>query len=355
MLIKTFSDLQPLGWNPWFAARAEAADAETVARVVAVDRQMLLLQDGAGIFRATLAGSYLHRHGGESLPCVGDWVVIERQPGDGLAMVRDLLPRRTALRRRAAGDGGETQMIAANIDCVFIVQSCHYDFNLKRLQRYLVMVGDGGAEARVALTKTDLVGEDVLATQLAALEQLGLATPVLRVSSVTGAGLADLEAALEAGKTYCLVGSSGVGKSTLINHLFGRARLETGTVSDSGEGRHTTVRRELLTLASGALVIDNPGMREFGIVASEEGVAAGFAEIARYAAACRYRDCQHRGEPGCAVQAAIDSGELAGEYVDNYRKLKKESDFFQLSHADRRKKDRDFGKFVKDVKKKMRR
>ena len=323
--------------------------------MVAVDRQWLLVQDGSGAFRAKLSGNYLFRHQGSSFPCVGDWVEVERQSAGEIAMVQELLPRKTSLRRRAAGDEGEVQMIAANVDCVFIVQSCHYDFNLKRLQRYLVMVGDGGAEARVVLTKTDMVGPEELASQLSAIHELAVPEPVMTVSSVTGAGIGELEASLKPAKTYCFVGSSGVGKSTLINHLLGRARLETGTVSESGEGRHTTVRRELLLLASGALVIDNPGMREFGIVAGEEGVAAGFAELARYASACRYRDCRHEGEPGCAVQAAIDSGELAREYVDNYRKLKNESAFYQLSHADKRKKDREFGRFLKDVKKKMRR
>lgn len=354
-MTRNFTDLEALGWNQWLAQHRDEGASSALARVVAVDRQLLVVEDGSGTFRAKLSGSYLFRHPERALPCVGDWVEVERQPAGEVAMIQEVLPRKTSLRRRAAGDGGEEQMIAANVDCVFIVQSCHYDFNLKRLQRYLVMVGDGGAEARVVLTKTDLVGPEELAGQLATLKELALAQPVLTLSSVAGTGFEELEATLQPAKTYCFVGSSGVGKSTLINHLLGRARLETGTVSGSGEGRHTTVRRELLRLASGALVIDNPGMREFGIVAGEEGVAAGFTELARYAAACRYRDCRHQGEPGCAVQAAIDSGELASVYVDNYRKLKEESAFYQLSHADKRKKDRDFGRFLKDAKKKMRR
>lgn len=352
-MTENITDLRLLGWTQWFETQVNRLDGEVCARVAAVDRHMLLLVDGTGSFRAKLAGSYLY-HQGRLMPCVGDWVVVTPQPGDDLALVQGLLARQTFLRRRAAGEDGTEQMIAANINCVFIVQSCHYDFNLKRLQRYLVMVGDGGAEPRVVLTKTDLVSPEVLAAQLEALEQFGLAQPVLALSSISGDGVKELEDTLQEGKTYCFVGSSGVGKSTLINHLLGRARLETRAVSDSGEGRHTTVRRELIVLEGGALVIDNPGMREFGIVAGENGLSAGFAELSRLAAICRYRDCSHSGEPGCAVQAALDSGELAQEYVDNYRKLKGESEFFQLSHADKRKKDRDFGKFLKTAKKTMR-
>jgi ribosome biogenesis GTPase / thiamine phosphate phosphatase len=347
-------DLHAFGWTQWFETQVNRLDGEVCARVAAIDRHMLLLADGTGSFRAKLSGSYLFHNQGRPLPCVGDWVVVVRQPGDNLALVQELLTRQTSLRRRAVGADGEEQMIAANIDCVFIVQSCHYDFNLKRLQRYLVMVGDGGAEPRVVLTKTDLVAPEVLAEQVGALAQLRLAQPILALSSVTGDGIKQLEDTLQAGKTYCFVGSSGVGKSTLINHLLGRAHLETRENSESGEGRHTTVRRELILLDNGALVIDNPGMREFGIAVGEEGIDAGFAELSRLASACRYRDCSHNGEPGCAVQAALESGELGQEYVDNYRKLKGEAEFFQLSHAEKRKKDRDFGKFLKTAKKTMR-
>lgn len=347
------NDLYPLGWSPWFQARAESVAGMTIARVVAVDRQMLLLMDGSGTFRARLAGSFLYHHGGD-LPCVGDWVGVLRQAVDDMVLVQGVLPRRTALKRRAAGDGAGEQMIAANVDCVFIVQSCHYDFNLKRLQRYLVMVGDGGAEARVLLTKTDMVAPELLASQLAMLEQLKLAHPVLTLSGLTGEGVDLLEASLQQTRTYCFVGSSGVGKSTLINRLAGTALLDTATVSATGEGRHTTVRRELLVLASGAMVIDNPGMREFGIAASEEGVEAGFAELARLSSGCRYRDCSHTGEPGCAVRAAVETGTLDSEEVAHYHKLREESAFYSMSHAEKRKKDRDFGKFIKNVKKGLR-
>ncbi|CAG1064791.1 ribosome biogenesis GTPase / thiamine phosphate phosphatase [uncultured bacterium] len=255
------------------------------------------------------------------------------------------------LCRRSAGDASEYQMIASNVDYVAVVQSCHYDFNIRRLERYLVMVRDGGAEPICLLTKTDLVEPGVLASHLAQIRAAGITAPVLTVSNVTREGIDDIRGLLLPEKTYCFVGSSGVGKSTLINQLIGRELLETKRVSGTGEGRHTTVRRELILLEGGALVIDNPGMREFGIVAAEGGIAESFADIVSLAPGCRYRDCTHANEPGCAVRKAVESGEIGREHYENYIKLRKESDFHQLSYAEKRKKDRDFGKYIKSAKK----
>lgn len=347
-----YIDLARLGWNEWFEERVNCGSADTIARVAAVDRDLLLLMDQTGTFRAKLAGSYLYRHHlSQELPCVGDWVCVEKDPTGDFGLVNTLLERRTALRRKSAGDSVDYQMIAANVDVVMIVQSCHYDFNLKRLERYLVMVRDGGADPCVLLTKTDLVAPEVLASQLAEIRAAGVTAPVLTLSNVTREGIDDLERTLLPAKTYCLVGSSGVGKSTIINQLIGRERLETKGVSGSGEGRHTTVRRELIILAGGALVIDNPGMREFGILGAESGIDASFSDILECASGCRYRNCSHTGEPGCAVLAAVNSGALGQEHYDNYIKLREESDFYQMSYAEKRKKDRNFGKYIKSVKK----
>ncbi|MFA6093001.1 MAG: ribosome small subunit-dependent GTPase A [Elusimicrobiota bacterium] len=345
-------DLARLGWNEWFEERAKCGPADTIARVVAVDRGLLLLIDQAGTFRAKLAGNYLYRNRlSQELPCVGDWVSVEKHPTDDSGLVHMLLERRTALRRKSAGASVEYQMIAANMDHVFIVQSCHVDFNLKRLERYLVMVRDGGADPCVLLTKTDLVAPNVLASQLGEIRAAGVAAPVLTLSNVTREGIDDLKLMLRPSKTYCFVGSSGVGKSTIINQLIGRERLQTKDVSATGEGRHTTVRRELVILDGGALVIDNPGMREFGILGAESGIGDSFPDIIGLASGCRYRDCSHAGEPGCAVLEAVDSGALSREHYDNYIKLRKESEFHQMSYVEKRKKDRDFGRFLKSAKK----
>ena len=348
------NDLTLWGWNESFQTFVLTTDHETLARVAAVDREMLLLVDGSGAFRAKLTGSFLHRHPeSHELPCVGDWVRVEKQPGEDFGVIRGVLERHTFLRRKSAGRDIDYQMIAANVDTVVIVQSCHTDFNLKRLERYLVMVMDGGAEAAILLTKTDLVSPDELAGQIEDIRAAGISAQVLTVSNVTGNGVETLTAQLLPGKTYCFVGSSGVGKSTLINRLIGRELQETGTVSGTGEGRHTTVRRELIRLEGGALVIDNPGMREFGVFGVEDGIDTGFPDITALAEGCRYRDCSHGDEPGCAVIEAVNSGEISREHFENYLKIKAESEFYRMSYADKRKKDRNFGRFIKSVKKNL--
>ncbi len=346
------TDLIRLGWNDGFEAQAECGPGESLARVVAVDRDLLLVMDQIGSFRAKLAGSYLYRNRvAQEFPCVGDWVCVEKDTADKVARIHRLLERRTTLRRKAAGDTVDYQMIAANVDYVLIVQSCLYDFSPKRLGRYLVMVEDGGAEPCILLTKTDLVEPEILESQLMELRNAGVTAPVLTVSNVTRKGVDELERSLQPAKTYCFVGSSGVGKSTLINHLLGHEMLPTNEVSETGEGQHTTVRRELIILESGALVIDNPGMREFGIFGTENAIEGSFSDITDLASGCRFSDCKHSNEPGCAVREAVGSGTISQVHYDHYLKLREESSFNQMSYLDKRKKDRTFGKFIKSVKK----
>lgn len=268
------SNREALGWDSWFdeQARRRCDPAGVLARVAAVDRDQLLLLNDTGAFRAKLSGKYLYEAASPlELSCVGDWVYVDKAPADQFGLVRGILDRKTSLRRKAAGESVEYQMIAANVDFVIIVQSCHYDFNLKRLERYVVMVRDGGATPYVLLTKIDLVGPEVLASQLDQIKRAGVTAPVLTLSNVTREGVDELRAVLSPGKTYCFVGSSGVGRSTIVNGLVGREVLETNVVSGTGEGRHTTVRRELIVLDNGAMVIDNPGTREFGVLATAGG------------------------------------------------------------------------------------
>ena len=354
---ETFKKLKGLGFDGWFAAQnAEMpAGASAVARVSAVDRGAYLIMNGSGELPAELAGRFrFEAASAADLPCVGDWARVQYHNRGMLAVLRGILPRRTFLRRKSAGRNIDFQMIAANIDAAFIVQSCHYDFNLHRLERYLVMAGDGGIEPVLVLTKTDLVTPAGLEKTIAAIRGTGIAARILALSNASGAGLDEFRQCLAPGRTYCLLGSSGVGKSTLINRLLGREALATRATSRSGEGTHTTSRRQLIVLEQGALLVDTPGMRELGMMAAGEALDDGFAEISGLSRGCRFADCRHAGEPGCAVQAAIASGELPADRYESYAKLKREAEHHGMSFVEKRRKDKDFGKFVKTVKKGMR-
>jgi ribosome biogenesis GTPase len=245
------------------------------------------------------------------------------------------------------------QMIAANIDVAFLVQSCHFDFNLRRMDRYLVMAADGGVEPIVVLTKTDLITPEELEQKLAAIRSSALSARVLALSNITGVGFDEFQQVLVPGRTYCLLGSSGVGKTTLINRLIGENAFETKAVSGTGEGTHTTARRQLIVLEQGSMLIDTPGMRELGLLGASEGVSQGFQEVFRLSLNCRYPNCGHTQEPGCAVRAAVISGELDEDRYSSYMKLKKESEYHELSYLDKRKKDRAFGRFIKSAKKQI--
>ncbi len=318
-----------------------------------MDRGSYLVRDEAREIPAELSGRLSYRiESPADLPCVGDWVTVRYHNDDTEAIIQTVLPRKTFLRRKTAGQGIDYQMIAANIDTAFIVQSCHFDFNPHRLDRYLVMAADGKVEPVVVLTKTDLISQEQLDQMLAAVRSATDAS-VLALSNVTGIGFDAFRKTLSPGKTYCLLGSSGVGKTTLINRLLGQDALQTNEVSATGEGTHTTSRRQLIVLGAGAMLIDTPGMRELGLVGATEGVETGFDEFATLAADCRFADCSHVHEPGCAIRAAVESGELSEDRYQNYLKLKKESEFHDMSYRDKRKKDKAFGRFIKSAKKRM--
>lgn len=330
------------------------SDSQTVVRVSAVDRNSYIVQSELGEVPAELAGKYYYQTDSPAdLPCVGDWVTVQYHNDNTAAIIHGILPRRTFLRRKCAGTSVDFQMIAANIDTAFIVQSCHFDFNLRRLDRYIVMAADGGVEPVIVLTKTDLISGDELERKLAAIAQTGVTSNVIALSNITGSGFDEFRQALMPGRTYCLLGSSGVGKTTLINRLVGNDTFATKDVSATGEGTHTTTRRQLIVLDQGAMLIDTPGMRELGLLGAGDGVNQGFEDILDLAVNCRYADCSHTLEPGCAVQAAVSGGELSEERYFSYTKLKKESDYHEMSYTDKRKKDRAFGRFVKSAKKQM--
>lgn len=351
-------ELSALGFDRWREAGLDAAALEgrDAARVTAVDRGGFLVRGEEGELPAEIAGKLRFRaRAPADLPCVGDWVALQPRRGDGPAIIEAVLPRRSFLRRKCAGRDVEYQMIAANLDTAFVVQSCHPDFNLRRLDRYLVAARDGGIAPVLLLTKTDLVPPGEVEERLEAIRREGAAVPVLALSNATGAGLDDFRRLLAPGRTHCLLGSSGVGKTTLLNRLVGRDAYETKEVSGTGEGIHTTSRRQLVVLPDGALMIDTPGMRELGLVGAAAGVEGSFGEIAALAAGCRYVDCTHVREPGCAVLAAVASGALSEERHRSYLKLRKESAYHEASHAERRKRDKEFGRFFHSAMKRMKR
>lgn len=349
-------ELTDLGFDRWFEERAAGLPqgGRRLARVTAVDRDAFLVRSPDGEVHAELAGRFRFSvQSAVDLPCVGDWVGVQWPSSGGPAIVHEVLPRRTFLRRKCPGKSVDFQMIAANIDVAFIVQGCTQDFNVARLDRYLVIAHDGGIEPWIVLTKTDLVSPEELERRLEEIRGAGISVPVVPLSNTTGAGLEEFRALLAAGRTYCLLGSSGVGKTTLINRLTGREAFETKAVSGTGEGVHTTARRHLLVLDGGAMLIDTPGMRELGLLGTGDGIDATFRDIGDYAAQCRFPDCTHIHEPGCAVLAALETGELGEDRYQSYLKLKKEADYHGLSYVEKRKKDRAFGRLVKSVVKQL--
>jgi ribosome biogenesis GTPase len=303
--------LEALGWSQHFADAFAPYEPQGLipGRVAVQERGAVVLFTTAGAVPAS----------GHAV--AGDWVAAERLPGEERAIVRAVLPRRTRFARKEPWLTDE-QVIAANIDTVFLVTDCGRDFKPRRLERYLTAAWDSGADPVVVLTKADL-SDDVEET-VAEAEAVAFGVPVHAVSSVTGEGLGGLDPYLAPGRTVALLGSSGVGKSTLANRLLGEELLATGEVRRDGRGRHTTTHRELVLLPGGAFLLDTPGMRELQLWADESALEETFADVAALANGCRFSDCAHGSEPGCAVQVALRDGSLPQIRWESYRKLQRE-------------------------------
>jgi ribosome biogenesis GTPase len=328
--------LNTLGWKPAFAAAFEALPETNThpARISREERGRYRVLDESGERQAELSGRM--RHEAQSrldLPAVGDWVAV-RRAGDGPDIIVALLPRATAFIRKVAGETTEEQIVAANVDTVFIVMGLDADFNVRRAERYLTAGWESGAIPVIVLNKSDLA-ED-LEAQVAEVEASAAGADVVAVSALDAAAFVALERWLAPGQTVALLGSSGVGKSTLVNGLAGEARQATGAVRESdSRGRHTTTHRELVPLPGGAVLLDTPGMRELQLWGDEESAGAAFPDITALAEACRFGDCGHASEPGCAVRAALDDGTLDRGRFESWRKLQRELHWLEIRNDGR--------------------
>jgi ribosome biogenesis GTPase len=323
-----FARLLPYGWDAEIAARFAALPADGVpARVLAEYRARYDLVTPHGETVGTLGSGLRAWSARLDWPVVGDWVAVRTDPNGATATVHAVVPRRSAFVRAAATDGAP-QIIAANVDTVLVVDALDRSPNLRRLERYLVLAWESGAHPLIALSKLDCAADRTAALQAVASVAAGV--PVLAYSAVTGEGLAAVWAQLAPRRTVALLGPSGVGKSTLTNYLVGGARQRMGPVRGyDGKGRHTTTGRQLVLAANAALLIDTPGLRALGIGDAAQGIGQAFAEIAALAHGCRFADCQHAAEPGCAARAAIDRGDLPAMRLESYRKLTREQEHHQ--------------------------
>lgn len=346
-------ELSELGLDEWFKVQLSDNNYSEldIARVIAVNRNNFTIRTVKGEITAELSGKFLYAVDSNiDMPTVGDWVQVQCYDDDSLAIINNIIPRKSLLKRKSAGKNIEFQLLAANVDTAYLIQSADRNFNVNRFERYLVMVNEANIEPVFLLSKSDLTSTEQISEMAKQIEIIDPDCRFIAFSNETSNGLDPIRYSLAHSKTYCLLGSSGVGKSTLLNNLIGEETQKVNVVREKdNRGKHTTTSRQLFVLDNGSMFIDTPGMREMGNFDVDEGISETFGDILKISKNCRYSDCKHTEKNGYAVLQAIDNGELDESRFENYLKIKKESDYYEMSYLEKRRRDKSFGKMYKDI------
>lgn len=325
-----------------------------IGRVISEHKERYIVKTEKGEFEAEITGNLrFSAKGREDFPAVGDWVALTIYDS-GFSIIHGILPRFSIISRQAVSQFGEVQIIATNIDYAFLIQAVDRDFNINRLERYLTICYSSDVSPIIVLSKTDLIDEQRINGILNDIKLRIKNVPVIAISNETLNGYEAIKKTIEKGKTYCMLGSSGVGKSTLLNNLSGRTIMRTDTISQStNKGRHVTSHRELIILENGGILVDNPGMREVGIADTTSGLEITFDKIVSLSQNCKFKDCTHTRETGCSILEAVEKGDIDKNSYENYLKLEREKAHFELTVVEKRKKDKELGKIIKNYKKGM--
>ncbi len=346
--------LEELGYTPNDETyrKSNGLEGLDIARVIAEHKERYIVIDAEHEYEAEILGNLRYTAQSRTdFPAVGDWVAISKFD-ENKVIIHSILPRKSVLSRQSIRSKGEKQLIASNIDFALIVQSIDRDFSINRIERYLTICHEAKIEAKIIISKIDLLEEDKVNELIREIKSRIDNIPIFSISNTTGQGIEELSSIIQKGKTYCLLGSSGVGKSTLLNNISGQSLMKTNEISDhSQRGKHITTHRELKVLDNGGILIDNPGMRELGIADASQGIETTFQQITELANNCKYKDCTHTNEAGCAVLKALDNGDIQESVFENYQKLQREKAHYESSVAERRQKEKDFGKLIKHYKK----
>ena len=343
-------NIKKLGFDNWFEDKIDSGklSEQTIARIIAVNKNSFIVSNGVKDIYAELTGKFLfNSDSAMDFPTVGDWVYVQLFDDDSLAIIHEIFPRRSLLKRKTPGKKIEYQLIAANIDTAIIMQSLDFNFNIRRLERYLVMINESNILPVIFLSKSDLISTDEIESKKTDIYRIMPDIKIVAFSNNNLTDIEDIKTLFTPFKTFCLLGSSGVGKTTLLNNLIHQDLYKTQAIREKdGRGKHTTTRRELIVLENGAIVVDNPGMRELGVISIESGLDDTFNEITELSEQCRYKDCTHTIESGCAVLKGIEDGIISNERYQNYKKMYKESLYNEMSYVEKRQKDKKFGKFI---------